>query len=1206
MHKKGRRETSTDLKASGNKTVSHSSPRGTRRPTLIRDVFQIPTRYQRSIHLERDFYDLHALHDYVVTPTMVGSFQRVLDGLRRGSGRRAWRVTGDFGAGKSSFALVLAHLLQDWDSPHVSRIRKLAGLQHRGAQVPKMVPVLVTGGREGISSAIARAVSRTVDGLRGRGRPSHALEALSRLADDVSTSGDIGALLELLSDLTAFVVGTGRTGVILILDEMGKFLEYAAIHPDREDVYVLQRLAETASRSGDRPLIVLGLLHQGFHAYAERLPSTTRHEWAKVSERLEEIVFDQPLAHTSALVAGALNVQTELLTSAIKRRSKIIAKSTTETGWLWQERSPDDSDSGIRNAGSATLSMYPVHPTLLPVLVRFFARFGQNERSLFSFLLAAEPYGLQRFASREAREDTWFRLHDFYDYVQAVFGHRLSGASYRSQWLRLTAVVDAALDIGTIELNVLKTVALLNVLDVEHLLPTDTVLANCLADGADRHISESIARLKTRGLLYERGASGGYRLWPSSSVNLETAFEAAKTEIGPITSVAPYITEYLDHRPLLARRHAIMSGTLRSFEVRYSEVSSLLDAIARESNADGVLVVALCDTSAQRYEACGIAVSTEAQAHPEVLVAVSVPLQGLVAELSDCRSWQWVAENVADLAHDSFAASEVARQRAQSMQTLQARVSEFIGFRSGHLVGGPHGMEVAWTRGGQQLEMQRGRGLFSALSDACDDLYCDSPKIRNELLNRRTLSSPAAAARMRLIERLFTSADLPLLGMSFDKAPPEKSMYLSVLEAGRVHRKESGHFVIGEPLASDDPLNLLPTLQFVMSVLEEAGGRRVSVDQLFSRLRARPYGVRSGVAPLLLALVICVHAHELALYEKGTFVQRFGPSDFLRLTKAPSSFELQLCKITGVRANVFTRLAEAFAVGVKPRQAELLDVVTPLCVFAANLEEYTRRGATLPPFASQVQLALLNAREPGPLLFHDLPIACGLEAFPPDRPTDDRKVKAFVSALRGAMDELRAAYPSLLGRIRRHTIQALSGTVEASMTERNRAALSERARMVALTAREPRVRTFALRIADTALSEDAWASALGSFILSKPPNRWGHGDESRALDEIDSLAVTFHRIEAIAFSDVSASSLNSIRIGLTRGDGQEALRIVHVRPEDEKNLKSVLERVLAAMPSDPDLRLAALSRVLWDDLRVRESLADGFENSELEPPHRAV
>jgi hypothetical protein len=75
-------------------------------------------------------------------------------------------------------------------------------------------------------------------------------------------------------------------------------------------------------------------------------------------------------------------------------------------------------------------SLYPLHPALLPVLVRFFARFGQHERSLFGFLLSNEPFGLKLFFESAVSTDRWYRLSDFF-YVRAVYGHRLTGESAR-------------------------------------------------------------------------------------------------------------------------------------------------------------------------------------------------------------------------------------------------------------------------------------------------------------------------------------------------------------------------------------------------------------------------------------------------------------------------------------------------------------------------------------------------------------------------------------------------------------------------------------------------------------------------------------------------------------------------------------------------------------------------------------------------------
>jgi hypothetical protein len=71
----------------------------------IADLFNIQRRFLRSAHLERDFRDPAALEGYVVTTQIQESLDRVATGLDDKSGQRAWRITGDYGSGKSSFAI---------------------------------------------------------------------------------------------------------------------------------------------------------------------------------------------------------------------------------------------------------------------------------------------------------------------------------------------------------------------------------------------------------------------------------------------------------------------------------------------------------------------------------------------------------------------------------------------------------------------------------------------------------------------------------------------------------------------------------------------------------------------------------------------------------------------------------------------------------------------------------------------------------------------------------------------------------------------------------------------------------------------------------------------------------------------------------------------------------------------------------------------
>ena len=121
---------------------------------------------------------------------------------------------------------------------------------------------------------------------------------------------------------------------------------------------------------------------------------------------------------------------------------------------------------------------------------------------------------------------------------------------------------------------------------------------------------------------------------------------------------------FLAQKPVLARRHYVEHGTLRYFEVRYANSGELAKAIQKETEADGLVVVALADTDAEREKALLAAKAPPFDERPDVLIAVVRPLVGLAPDLQDVMCWQWVADNTPELSQDSYASAEVARQLA--------------------------------------------------------------------------------------------------------------------------------------------------------------------------------------------------------------------------------------------------------------------------------------------------------------------------------------------------------------------------------------------------------------------------------------------------------------------------------------------------------------------------------------------------------------
>lgn len=1148
----------------------------------IADLFKTQTRFLRSAHLERDFRDPAALSGYIVTPEIQRSFSRLGSGLSPKSGQRAWRITGDYGSGKSSFALLLAHAFSGQDSQLPIQIRRSIDLGAVKENHSKLLPVLITGSRDPLALAVLRGLGKALeDNFDNRARLRSLGEIHEALTNASQAPTDEQVLAFLRAANSEIIAKNRATGLLIIIDELGKFLEFSALHPERQDIFFLQQLAELSARSGKEPLFTVGLLHQGFHAYADQLSQSAQREWEKVAGRFEEILFDQPLEQITYLIGAALNVDQDSFPRGWASKATVSMRAAIDNGWF-------GSAPPISSLTSAAKATYPLHPTIIPVLVKLFRRFGQNERSLFSFLLSGEPFGLQLFSQTPATAENLYRIHHLYDYAATTFGHRLSTQSYRNHWNHIDSLVRSFPSSNDVELAVLKTVGLLNLINAPDIVPTEEALVLAVADtGPETEAArKAIQRLnKEKHVLYHRGKSGGYCLWSHTSVNLDAAYEEAGRAVGLARRVTALVKERVDSRPIVARRHYIQTGNLRHFEVVYCSLFELdKTASTAGKKADGRIIIPLCETAEEARLARSYA--EEFRNHPATIIGITQPLGSLAGLIHEVERWTWVQKNTPELKDDRHAAEEVARQQHAATQTLEKRLQHYVGLKQSS----DQGMAVKWFYDGTELAGIRSPSDFlSFLSDLCDGIYSKAPVVHNELVNRRVLSSAAAAARMRLIERLLTAGDKELLGMDAEKKPPEMSMYLSVLAQSTIHRRHGEGWTVAEPTPNNDPCRLRPALTQIRQLLDAKPDDRISVESVFEELRQPPFGIRDGLLPILLVVVLTEHLQEIALYENGTFLSHVGPEEILRLSKRPTSFELQMCRLKGVRLAVFEDLLGVLRVENASRsKSRLLDIVRPLCVFVAELPQFSRTTVKLTDCARRVRDAILNAREPGTLLFKELPIACEFEPFVAGARSeqDEAKAREFALKLKNALEELRMASARLNDRMREVIASAFDRPHGFNKAFRD--SLAERSEGLLVGLRDIDLKAFCLRVMDNSLPESDWLESLGSLVALTPPSRWKDEDEEVFKEKFQGIVQKFLRVESMVFAGAGKQSTGSLfRIAVTARDGQEREQVVHLDESEEQEGKELEKSISKLLARNTRVSSYALSRLMWKLLETK-------------------
>lgn len=1132
---------------------------------LLRDLISIAPRYARSINIERDARSASALDGYIVTDTAHRTLQRITGALGDDLSHRAWTITGPYGSGKSAFALFLSNLL---GFPGTDSVRKAKGIlkeqqpetykelferKHRG-RVEKngFCSVLVAGSAGPLLPAIAEAFIRDMAPYFAVGRPPVALRELEALHEH-SEQGAIDAqeLVRLICRLTLTLQESGRAqGVLLVIDELGKFLEFAAGDTERGDIFVLQLLAEASAAQAGANLLLVTVLHQAFEQYAANLRPNLRAEWAKIQGRFEDVAYQAPPEEFTDLLAAAIVQSDDSAVKRLRSAAKVQAEDAWKLGLAPRGLGKQDFLSRMQNCA-------PLHPATVLALARLCRKFGQNQRSLFSFLVAREPFGFVEFLEQEARsgELPCYRLADLYDYITSNLGSGLNVGDAAARWAEAQNAVDRAAQCNRAEVALIKNIGLLGALGgIGELKPSVPVLSFATGESPAQTTALRNALVK-RSLIVERRYNDTLALWEGSDIDLEGRLREASRRAADTFSVAQRLNDTWRPRPLVAKRHSYRTGTLRYFEVRFADLNSFSKQLAPASEADGILIYCVPASKAEAKELAEHANGSEVRERIDVLIAIPDECHALRDAVRQLEHLRWVQHNTPELQSDAVARRELRSMLAVAEQTATAEVQRLFAPGQGRK------SAARWFHHGMQLQMLDARRLSAFVSSVCDRIFDKSPVLRNELINRRFLSSAAAAARRNLLDAMIQKGAEPRLGLT--GFPPEVSIYASILEETGIHRSGENGYEFGPPSKTS---SLTEAWHATDAFLATCEVERRPVEELFRKLQDPPFGIKMGVLPLLLCAAVLHFDTEVAFYEDGGFVPEVSIELFERLLKNPERYHLRRYRIEGVRKEVFRQMAEVLGASAKDNRGDLVALMRPLFKFLHRLPGYTKQTKSLSPEALGVRECLFAAKEPDLLLFRDLPRLFGLPPFEPGTRANGN-VTVFMKSWRAALIELQRAYDDLVADIRNLILRAFNVA-----SEHGRSLVQRRAIGVVDNCVDPRLRAFAHHLSEAETPDTQWAEAIGTMLVGKVPKNWIDTDRARFEIALSEMARSFRHIEAIVFERSKRA-----------GSGDEPARLMRLSITDEFSAER--ETVVAVEKRDRDMLASGI-------LQVRQALSD--------------
>lgn len=1140
----------------------------------LHNLVTVNTHYTRSINLERDSESVDVVKAYIPTSRALRTFTRISDAFNSGLLPRAWSLIGPYGSGKSSFSVFLSQLLSHPDEVGTQAAQQVLKKAEKSLakQFSKEIMdsdgylrVLITGAPESMSKRLiegfALAAQAYWDSLPGKNP-----KIVKALKDAVKIDNSTSKTMKLIVELQENLAQTYCKGILLVIDELGKFLEYEARHYGANDIYLLQSLAEHACKGSQVNLFLFVLLHQSFEQYAKGLGENLKNEWSKVQGRFEEVPFLESAEQVLRVVSAAFEYR-----YSKKQHDKLIEKTTKVVKILIKQ---DAISSALKLDEAVNLysNCYPLHPVSAVILPLLCQKVAQNERTLFSYLGSHEEFGLQYMLEVLSDTDDYIYPHDIYDYFimnqPAILGDYLT----HRRWAEVVIAIERLGDASEDEINILKTIGLLNIIGSKGgFKASKAILETCLPKKVA--VKNAIKTLQDKSIINFRRFNSEYRVWQGSDFDLEEALQVEINNIGQF-SLAEELNASQNMLPIVARKYTIKTGALRYFVPIFIDAKSYKITEKQSKEARIIFYLASDQDDEKIFHEDVVGYFSDLD-----IVALSLNAAQLRESVAETLALKRVSSTCQELNSDPVA------KREYDDRLTAAIFSESQLLKG--LLDSPEDSD--WYHHGKKYQVESKRGMQEMLSKVLSEVYAKTPKIFNELVNRDKPSAQGHAARNKLLYAMQSFESSEDLGI--EKFPAEKSIYRSVLRETGLHQMSEGEWSLCEPPTDGrkDKSNIRHIWKRINDFLDSTEKESKSFSELNVELMAPPYGVKAGLLPIFYVAAYLLYQHELALYEQRRYKPYFTQEMLERFVKRPDEFEIQRFRISGLRASIFEQYSKVIHGDNKKRT--LLELAQPLASFLGGLPEYThktRRG--LSKKAIQVRTAFNLAKSPEVLLFEELPKAIGFENI--SNTAEQKMLEAFAQTLTDILRELRDAYSTLLNKQKELLAHAFNVKSKLPLGEVRKLVSGNCHGLENYTVDTQGLRAFIMRLTKVSGTDDEWFEKILMFLGNKPSKKWQDSDQDTAEYRLTDLSRRVIDLEKLRLHEKDSATkmsgdfdvylLRSIKKG-----GEILDEVVAVDQKSVKRIVDTKEEILIMLDNlaDKELMLGALAIVVDDFLQ---------------------
>lgn len=1100
--------------------------------TLI-NQYSIATRQQRSTRIDSDLTP-----DFFSGLVYHGTAQSALETLFRQFSQidqRAYTLTGPYGSGKSTIALLLTGLLHHNDDMRQAALDVINKESKDLLQdsIPYSSGWLQIRSVGGVNNPVDTFWNATLEALQSHPNTTKVYKKYAKV--EIKTeSALIDTWEKLFKEVSELV-----DGVLLLADEMGKSLEF--INKNRGELHLFQDLAEVLSRI-KTPVIFLGLLHQAFSEYAKDRGTKLQEEWGKIQGRYNDILYNVSTDETVALIAKSIVNIESVDNRDDERVTKVLNALTGKS----------ERKKQLKQRLEQSVPLHPLTALLLgPISKR---RFSQNERSTFSFLNSHEQHSFQMFLKQNANKNARYTLEHLWDYLEANLEHAILGSPDGHAWAAATESIRQAnkKQVPEKAIEILKSIALLTLFGrPANLAATEEMLLASSDINDKNELDEYLNTLKEASCIIYRKHLSSWVIFEGSDLDIPSLIEEKIEQLGSSNEAIEHI---LFSKQIIAKGYYHKVGTLRWAELslvqrlNQEQISKTLTC-RKDEFANMLLLLEAQDEATLREHTKKNSTLILANANnSEDIIALAKEVYALELIKSDKDIGR-------TLQHDNVAQKEYQGRYINAEIALNNAIDE--GFNT-----------ATWFYCGKRSTTET---LSEIVSTTASKIFNKTPVIMNELVNRNKLSGTAVSALKKLLEAMLDYEDEQNLGIT--GFPPEMSMYISCLKNTAVHTHEleqDSHW-------HRDDINpkLVAVFEAANKLLQDKAGQTVLLSEVSELWNKAPFGLTHGVIPIYLLAFLKTLGQDIAFYEKdlgGEYAFIAEPDvDYVhKLIRSQHELAVKYIVLDQSEQEWLQNLSVFAATETNRYVANnVLAVATPLVTTMHNLPHWVKNAHNFieNDLVANKQVILvrdlfLQANDPHALLITELPKALN--------PEGNLTYSQQIDTLENCFKVLRGKHEQMLRQIKDKVKVIFPETGEE---------LTSMCKLVEDRTGDLRLKAFARELGKSEDGLMQWLESIIQIVIGRGKQSWNEGLLLTASAKISDFSQDF--LSIVKSSNKTESLSNP------KPEKAKTKLVSLVLEDDDGQLKSYKKEVRLTDSTSSDIKVQNVSRAL-NDLDLNE------------------